>query len=290
MKFRSYDALRVLDAVAKRLSMTEAAHDLSRSKGAVSYQINKLEAELGFVLFDRTDSGLVLTDAGRSLWHVSQGALSQIDREVAHLRGHARNTVTVGALTYFAARWLSPRLTRFFEDHPGISLRIEPISSIEALDRTNVDLAILWGVNEWPNVPCERLLTLPSIPTANASLAKHVVKVGLENALHSISLLGDSSGDAGWRAWHEVAGLRYEPIHSALTIPDSNSRVQAVIDGQGLALWDDLVAPEFQDGKLKALTNTHLHTSGYFIIFPEHRMTDSTDDFVSWLRLEACRS
>ena len=104
MKFRSYDALRVLDAVAKRLSMTDAAHDLSRSKGAVSYQINKLESELGFVLFDRTDSGLVLTDAGRSLWHVSQGALAQIDREIADLRGHARNTVTVGALTYFAAR------------------------------------------------------------------------------------------------------------------------------------------------------------------------------------------
>ena len=55
MKFRSYDALRVLDAVAKRLSMTEAAHDLSRFKCAVSYQINKLESELGFVMFDRTD-------------------------------------------------------------------------------------------------------------------------------------------------------------------------------------------------------------------------------------------
>ena len=239
------------------------------------------------MLFDRTDSGLVLTDAGRSLWHVSQGALAQIDREIADLRGPVRNTITVGALTYFAARWLSPRLTRFFEAHPGISLRIEPISSIDTLDRTHVDLAILWGVDEWPNVPCERLLTLPSMPTANASLAEHVVEVGLENALHSVPLLRDSSGDAGWRAWHEVAGLRYEPIHSALTIPDSNSRVQAVIDGQGLALWDDLVAPELQDGKLKALTNTHLLTSGYFMIFPEHRMTDSTNDFVSWLRLQA---
>ena len=67
MKFRSYDPLGVKDTVAKRLSMTEAAHDLSRSKGAVSYKIKKLEAGLGFSLFDRTDSGLVLTDAGRSL-------------------------------------------------------------------------------------------------------------------------------------------------------------------------------------------------------------------------------
>ena len=118
------------------------------------------------------------------------------------------------------------------------------------------------------------------MPTANTSLAEHVVEVGLENALHSVPLLGDSSGDAGWRAWHEVAGLRYEPIHSALTIPDSNSRVQAVIDGQGLALWDDLVAPEFQDGKLKALTNTHLLTSGYFMM-PEDELAGVEPKFVA---------
>ncbi|MEM8617591.1 MAG: hypothetical protein AAGF20_11740 [Pseudomonadota bacterium] len=29
---------------------------------------------------------------------------------------------------------------------------------------------------------------------------------------------------------------------SCLTIPDSNNRVQTVVDGQGIALWDDLVA------------------------------------------------
>ena len=131
------------------------------------------------------------------------------------------------------------------------------------------------------------LLTLPSIPTANANLAEKVLELGLETALKSVPLLGDSSGDAGRRAWHKIAGFPYRPIHSALTIPDSNSRVQAVIDGHGLALWDDLVAPEYQDGKLKALTKMHLRISGYFIIFPERSMTDRTADFVAWIRTEA---
>ena len=63
--------------------------------------------------------------------------------------------------------------------------------------------------------------------------------------------------------------------------------MQAVIDGHGLALWDDLVAPAYQDGKLKALTKMHLRTSGYFITFPERSMTDRTADFVAWLRAEA---
>ncbi|MFK7938881.1 MAG: hypothetical protein AB8B82_05850 [Roseovarius sp.] len=35
-----------------------------------------------------------------------QAALSQIDREIEDLRGTASGAVTVGALTYFASRWL----------------------------------------------------------------------------------------------------------------------------------------------------------------------------------------
>jgi len=36
--------------------------------------------------------------------------------------------------------------------------------------------------------------------------------------------------------------------------------VQAVIDGQGIALWDDLVAPEIKSGQLVELTDRKLDT------------------------------
>lgn len=148
MRFRSYDALKTFDAVARHLSMTAAAEELSQSKGSISYQVGKLEVGLGFKLFERVSAGLRLTEAGRRLWHVSQSALGQIDREISDLRGAAPDAVTIGALTYFSSRWLSPRLTRFFEANPGVSLRIEPINSVEMLETTKVDLAILWGLGE----------------------------------------------------------------------------------------------------------------------------------------------
>ena len=53
MKFRSYDSLKIFDAVARKQSMTAAAIDLNLSKGSISYQINKLEENLGFALFER---------------------------------------------------------------------------------------------------------------------------------------------------------------------------------------------------------------------------------------------
>jgi len=60
MKFRSYDSLKVFDAVAKKQSMTAAANDLNLSKGSISYQINKLEENLGFALFERNKARLQL--------------------------------------------------------------------------------------------------------------------------------------------------------------------------------------------------------------------------------------
>ncbi len=287
MRFRSYHSLKIFDAVARHMSISAAALELNQSKGSVSYQIGKLEHELGFKLFVRAHARLSLTVEGQRLWHVSEASLSQIDREIDALKGASAGTVTVGMLTYFSARWLSPRLTGFFESHPGVSVRIEPLSSIENLQSVSVDLAILWGTGGWRDMHHELLFKCPAVPTANPETAQRVQQIGLGKAVQSLPLLGDSSGDAGWRAWHDVAGLPYRPSPSSLVILDSNSRVQAVIDGQGLALWDRLVAPELDAGTLVPVSGTWLDDAGYFIMFPRGELTRAAAAFCAWMRSEA---
>ena len=290
MRLRSYDSLKIFDTVARSLSMTKAADEVHQSKGSISYQVGKLEADLGFRLFERAHATLELTEAGRRLWHVSQTALSQIEREIEDLRGTASGAVTIGALTYFSSRWLSPRLTRFFEANPGISLRIEPLNSVDMMRSLKIDMAVLWGIGGWEGHKSELLLSLPAVPTANRALAEQVKQLGLAEAVRQLPLLGDSSGDAGWRAWHKAAGLPYAPSRSSLTIPDSNSRVQAVVDGQGIALWDDLVASEFGDGTLVRLSDVRVENAGYFLVFTDQPMSKSAEAFLDWLRAENDRS
>jgi len=283
MKFRSYDSLKVFDAVARKQSMTAAATDLNLSKGSISYQINKLEENLGFALFERSNARLQLTENGRRIWNVSLNALQQIDQEIEDISGSNTKALCIGALTYFSSRWLSPRLMDFFEKNPGVSLRIEPINSIADLKAKDVDLAIMWGVGEWKEYESRLLLRLPCVPTANASLAKKVESLGIEAAVKQMPLLGDSSGDTGWRAWHRAAGLAYLPSKSSLTIPDSNSRVQAVIDGQGIALWDELVAPEIKSGQLVELTDRKLNTSGYYLVSTKDPHATHVQAMIDWL-------
>ena len=56
--------LRAFETSARMLSFTAAAIELNQTQGAVSHQVNALEARLGVKLFEREPRGLKLTEAG----------------------------------------------------------------------------------------------------------------------------------------------------------------------------------------------------------------------------------
>lgn len=288
MPFRSYDALRVFAAVARHQSVTAAADELNLSKGSVSYQIRKLEDDLGFSLFERQRQRLSITARGEKLWHSSQSALGQLDRDIRELQREESDRITIGALTYFFSRWLSSRLMTFMEANPSIAVRVEPMTGIADFGQSDADVAIFWGIGEWIEFEHDLLFQCPARPTANAAVAARVQEMGLERALIEIPLLADSSGGTGWREWHRRAGLEYRPGHDRLVIPDSSDRVQAVIDGQGIALWDALVQNELNSGELRYLSDVTLDDAGYYLVYTasagERAAVVTT--FVDWIRCQ----
>ena len=286
MPFRAYDSLRIFDAVARRSSITAAASALNLSKGSVSYQIRKLEDDLGFKLFERKRQRLGITPKGEKLWNSVQLAFGQLDRDIRELQRKEADRITIGALTYFFSRWLSSRLMGFMESNPEIAVRVEPITDIDDLESSDIDIAICWGSGEWDDYENELLIECPARPTANTTVAARVREIGLERALVEIPLLADSSGSTGWREWHNRAGLEYRPIHNRLVIPDSNDRVQAVIDGQGIALWDELVQTELDSGELHYLSDVTLDNAGYYLVYtaPAARRSPVVATFADWIR------
>src|SRR5690606_25128175 len=61
------DALMVLDMIDRRGSFAAAAEALHRVPSAISYSMQKLEQDLGVILFAREGRKSVLTPAGRVL-------------------------------------------------------------------------------------------------------------------------------------------------------------------------------------------------------------------------------
>lgn len=61
-------------------SFSKAAEQLYISAPAVIKQINSLEASLGMKLFDRTHRGLVVTEAGQSIYNDAKYIIAGIAR------------------------------------------------------------------------------------------------------------------------------------------------------------------------------------------------------------------
>src|SRR4051812_45656346 len=70
-------------AVAKDLNLTRAAEKLGIQQAGLTKVIQKLERQLGFELFFRSNTGLVLTPTGRSLYRIAGENRANWDRLLA---------------------------------------------------------------------------------------------------------------------------------------------------------------------------------------------------------------
>jgi len=285
VKFKNYDKLYIFTITARHGSFSSASNELNLTKGAVSHQIRLLEDELGFQLFRRLPRGVELTVNGQDLLLASQSALDNIDNKIQELRQLGSRRLTIGLTTYFASRWLSPRLMDFMQQHPGIRLRIQPMIDLLDLKNEGVDLAIRWGHGQWTDIATERLFSCPSWPCGNRQAFDLVKEKGIITALENFTLLRDRDDSHAWSHWHSAAAIPYWKRADTLIIPDPNVRVQAVIDGQGIALNDDLVESEMQAGKLFRLSPVELKDYGYYLAYQPGTMGNpDTEAFANWLR------
>ena len=274
MRFRHYDSLRLFDVVARHLSFTQAAEELHLTKGAVSYQITRLEEALGFSLFIRQHRGILLTPKGKQLWHTSQAAFHDLENLITQLREDDTSRITVGMSTYFASRWLSPRLMNFMAEHPNISLRLQPMIDLTDFHTENIDMAIRWGKGHWPGMQVELLRQAPVRPATGKNTAAALAGFSSHEWVNTLTLLHDRENSPAWQEWHQRAGEPYHAKQGGLVIQDPNVRVQAMIDGQGVGLYDDLISAELNSGQLEWLSDVSMPEYGYFLVYPANALNN----------------
>jgi DNA-binding transcriptional LysR family regulator len=290
MRFRQYDNLRSFVVVARHLNMGSAAGELNLSKGAVSYQVRQLEAELGFPVFSRSRRQLALTEQGSELRQQCVRLFDGVENKIVDLRQRDHPRITIGMATYFASRWLSPRLMHFITGHADIGLRIQPLVDLMDLQRNELDLAVRWGKGDWrePDHAVEPIFACPAMLSASAEIGKRIEAEGLEAVIAGQPLLHDRDGSDAWMDWFAAAGIEWRERSDDLVIPDPNVRVQAVIDGQGVALYDRLVADEVAAGRLYQYRAVSLDDYGYYLLYPRNAEAGSAIKiFRDWIMQEA---
>ncbi len=139
--------LRSFVAVVESGSVLNAAARVGRSQSAVSMQIQRLEAEVGRPLFNRSGRTLRPNSTGEELLLHARRLLRLSDEALASLRRpDDAGLVRLGVPEDYAAYLLLPVLSRFALDYPRaeIELTCEPSSSLlQKLDAGRIDLALV---------------------------------------------------------------------------------------------------------------------------------------------------
>lgn len=266
-------AVRAFEAVARHTSFTRAAAELGVTQGAISYQIRALEAELGLALFRREGRGIRTTEAAERVLPAFRRALAEIADAVAAVApADEEPRLTVALSTYFAAHWLSKRLGGFSQRHPAVRIRLQH-PEFSAFAGDEVDMAIRWARADWnePELRTELMFQSPISPVCSPALRDGPPRLKAPADIPRHTLLRDEITREAWAAWWKLAGIAQPIPAREVTINDPNVYIQAAIDGQGIALADDLVADDVALGRLVEPFALRLGGYGYFLVHPRDK-------------------
>jgi DNA-binding transcriptional LysR family regulator len=107
--------LKILAAVARHGSVTEAARELHYSQPSVSHHLARLEAATGVKLVQRIGRGIRLTPEGRLLANRAAEIVGRVDAATNELAARLRS-VRGGAARRVPARRLHPRIASLSDD------------------------------------------------------------------------------------------------------------------------------------------------------------------------------
>ena len=306
------NALKAFESAARHLSFKHAALELNVTPAAISHQVKALEDHLGVALFFRLSRRLELTPAAiAALPRLSEGFGMLVDA-VARMRPQPDSgQLTVSVAPSFAARWLMPRLHRFFSAQPDIDVRITARTRLlnkrgqdNAVERATVenwleesDVAILYGHGDYRGFRFDKLFALTLAPICSPLLVHGENPLRRPQDLQFHALVHDDTGTlydgvSFWDAWLKVAGIEGVDTARGSHFSQPVLALEAAVDALGVvATFPVLAAAELAAGRLIMPFEMQVALqSAYYLVCPETATRrPAVTAFRDWLLAEAAQ-
>lgn len=288
----SLTAIRTFCLAARYQSLKDAASALCITPGAVSRQIQALEASLGTALFLRKFRQIALTTAGRDYLAQIGPALDVIDRATRCLQEplvdeQTRPLVRVEATPTFAMYWLIPRLAGFQRACPDIDISLSTSQGVIDI-RKPVDVFIRRDPQQF-----EGLVAAPFM-TEFAALVCSPELAGWRRLRRAADIvraprIGIRSRADLWPQWCALNELEASAVAPGRLFDNTILAIQAAIEGLGVALIPRLfLDAHLAGGALVELPGTRTFPTGAYHLLRNDRPAGSAAGiFSDWLRLAA---
>jgi LysR family transcriptional regulator, glycine cleavage system transcriptional activator len=281
-------ALRALEAAARRRSFSRAAEELHLTHSAVSHHLRALEAELGVELFRRAGSRMIPTAAGAQLAERVRRSLEEL-REALDATRPGVSGVTrleLSVMSDFASVWLIPRLGDFYDRHPDVDLSVRMHAGITPPDPYPFDVGIWHRRVEEPGFQIRKLLDDQVVAVCSPALLARYPAFRMED-LASMPLLRFSR--RSWRDFFEAAGVAGDEPERGPVFDDAGLLLQATVAGQGAATARLQLARGFIDrGELVQLGQVRIPASlDYYFTWREgHPREAAIQQFYRWVKAQ----
>lgn len=292
-----FTALRAFEAVVRLRGFARAAEELGVTQSSISQHVKVVEEWIGRTLLVRGPRDTVATSEGKALATTIASGIGQIGDLCDKMRhkGGSDPAITISCLPGFAVNWLFPRLIRFDQLYADTPVSISTDASSLGFATGQSDLAILYGMGNYPGLHVERLLDERLFPVCAPSLlASGRGLTRLEDLAHH-TLLMDELADVGgspptWGFWAEQTGQTLPKPARTRRFGQTNMVVQAAIQGLGVALGrEPLVMDALANGSLvKPIEGVALSQYSYWFVCPKAAMkSDRIRRFRNWVFQEA---
>jgi DNA-binding transcriptional LysR family regulator len=254
------DALEVLDAIDRKGSFAGAANELFRVPSAISYTVQKLEQDLGVVLFRKEGRKAVLTEAGKVLLEQGREILEATQRlalaaKKTHSGWEPVFNIAIDSILDFD--FIYPLIARFYELLPDIEINIfEEVlgGAQEAISSNRANLVIGSGSTSTLNqgIKYQKIRQVEWVFTVapDHELAQAPLPLSRQQIeQHRFIVVRDSSRNQAPQS-HRVFSKR--PV---LSVPSISEKIHALCSGLGV-------------GFLPAHRIQHLLEQGQLIALP----------------------
>lgn len=286
-------AIRIQDlytfhVVARVGTMQDAARELGVTPGAISQRMRAVEERHGLRLFTRSKNGIALTAAGVALHADVGAAFSDIEAAQARHFTRRQTAIRLSAAPTFAYSMLVTSLGKFSEQHPSIKIAVETEDRLVDLRSEPVDLAIRHGLGDYQGARSEWLCSPELIVVGSPAMLTSCCPLGAPSDCLQYKLLPDATGK-DWALWFTAQGIDAKGAIYGPQYNDDFLTVKAAVEGQGLALLNDVYVAEcLASGQLVKALDTQWPTAFayYAVALAETFERPSVSTLVEWLKTD----
>lgn len=270
-KLPTLKGLRAFEKVFDLGGFAAAARKLNVQQPAISYQIKRLEEDLGVALFSKEKGRLVPTPAAHELFQTLTESFGAIRKTADKLRQDAKGApLTIATYPGIGTYWLSSRLPELAKQ---LSVPVKVVTLVRDADilREHADCQILFGTGEW--IGREARMLLPEIvcPVAAPDLAESLTGGADGASTSTTALITQDDPERRWISWEDWQVQTGEPAQwsdERIVVNDHGFALHLALSGAGISLaWMGVVKGLLSAGSLVPLSDkVATSDAGYWLV------------------------